>query len=73
MRAPGSHPISGMRGPQNGWLAGSHFSEFMHAALAACMHSAFRAACMHVIGRDFQSASFLLHFAFGTVNKQRDA
>ena len=36
MRAPGSRciftvlAISAMRGPQNGWLAGIHFSEFMH-------------------------------------------
>ena len=51
MRAPGSHriftvlAISAMRGPQNGWLAGSHFSEFMHAARAACMHSGLP-ACM---------------------------
>ena len=55
MRAPGSQciftvlAISAMRGPQNGWLADSHFSEFMHAARAACMH-AFRVACMHVNG-----------------------
>ena len=41
-----------MRGPQNGWLAGSHFSEFS----PGCLH-AFRAACMHVNGIFSQSAS----------------
>eukprot|EP01048_Picozoa_sp_COSAG05_P013310 COSAG05_NODE_1406_length_4967_cov_7.938180_1_plen_131_part_00 len=51
MRAPGSMciftvlAISAMRGPQNGWLAGSHFSEFIHAFSAACMHSGLPAAC----------------------------
>eukprot|EP01048_Picozoa_sp_COSAG05_P016983 COSAG05_NODE_2259_length_3324_cov_9.708837_3_plen_105_part_00 len=35
-------------GPQNGWLAASHFSDFMHA---------FRAACMHVNGIFSQPAS----------------
>ena len=66
MRAPDSQciftvlAISAMRGPQNGWLAGSHFSEFMHAARAGCLH-AFRAASigclLHACGWDFQSAS----------------
>ena len=56
MRAPGSRSIftvlaiSAMRGPQNGWLGASHFSEFMHA---------FRAACMHVNGIFSQPASQL--------------
>ena len=51
MRAPGSRSIftvlaiSAMRGPQNGWLGASHFSEFMHAFRAACMHSGLP-ACM---------------------------
>ena len=51
MRAPGSRciftvlAISAMRGPQNGWLAASYFSEFMHAFRAACMHSGLP-ACM---------------------------
>ena len=59
MRAPGSQciftvlAISAMRGPQNGWLAGSHFSEFMHAAgLLACIQG-----CLHACAWDFQSAS----------------
>ena len=40
MRAPCSHPIStvlaisGGHGPLAGWLAGSHFSEFMHQQFA---------------------------------------
>eukprot|EP01048_Picozoa_sp_COSAG05_P012503 COSAG05_NODE_1254_length_5375_cov_10.078658_6_plen_159_part_00 len=51
MSAPGSRAIftvlaiSAMRGPQNGWLGASHFSEFMHAFRAACMHSGLP-ACM---------------------------
>ena len=59
MRAPGSQciftvlAISGMRGPQNGWLAGSHFSEFMHAAgLPGCIQG-----CLHACEWDFQLAS----------------
>ena len=44
-----------MRGPQNGWLAGSHFSEFMHAAgLLACIQGCLHA---HVNGIFSQPAS----------------
>ena len=51
MRALGSQciftvlAISAMRGPQNGWLAASYFSELIHAFRAACMHSGLP-ACM---------------------------
>ena len=66
MRAPGSQcnftvlAISAMRGQQNVWLAASHFSEFMHAFRAACMHSGLPSCiqgCLYACEWDFQSAS----------------